>query len=89
MWENNRRKTLDQSTIKEMTSLNPEFQSIKRIEDYSGLMVRSNDHMNKFKMKVIQKLPKGRQNFAEQISFLERIISKQDKIHDLHHAYTR
>ena len=89
MWENNRRKTIDHTNLSEIASLNPEFKSIRRIEDYSGLMLRSNEHMSPFKMKVMQQLPKGRQNFAEQISFLERIITKQDKIHDLHHAYTR
>ena len=73
-----------------MMSLEPEFQSIKRIEDYSGYnQVINHEKPNRFKKKVLGSLPKGRLNFGEQISFLERIISHQDKIHDLHNAYTR
>ena len=60
MWENKRRKTIEHRNLDEVASLNPEFQSIRRIEDYSGLMLRSGDNMNQFKIKVMQKLPKGR-----------------------------
>ena len=60
LWESNRRKTLDRANLGEITSLQPEFQSIKRIEDYSGLVVRSNDATSKFKQKVARQVPKGR-----------------------------
>ena len=76
LWENRRRKTLDNQNIQEMVSLEPEFQSIRRIEDYSGYNnLSSHEKPNRFKKRVIANMPKGRLNFGEQISFLERIIS--------------
>ena len=85
LWEGLHQRALSKSTLKELTGVKVS----PRTDHLPSVAPRLQPHTRRFVEKVQKEVPKGQQNYASTISFLERIISDQDNIKTLHNAFTR